>query len=236
MNTINFTEEEKIEFFDAIAGHYFNHNFGTMLKADVDTLIFSTYIEHCLKNNLPFDDYTLSISLGITESRIRSLKERKQLQYPYKNYDWKREFVKLIPNAKYNDVKKLVQINIGDVNLIKDVRHFIYENNWFDEFQLNPKLFQCRLEYFISLCDKLEEREPFDEETKRQLKKLAKSDREKSAIEKIISGSFEDGIKELVSIGSKLLLVKMLKLIPFGGLAGVAINTFINILDNSANE
>lgn len=33
MDTIVFRSEEKIELFDTIAEHYFNHNFGTMLKA-----------------------------------------------------------------------------------------------------------------------------------------------------------------------------------------------------------
>ena len=39
-----FTKEEKVELFDKISERYYNHNFGTMLKADIDTLIFSTYI------------------------------------------------------------------------------------------------------------------------------------------------------------------------------------------------
>lgn len=83
LQEMSFTLEEKVELFNRIAERYYNHNFGTMLKADMDTLIFSAYIEHCLKNGLPYDDYSLSIALGITESRVRSLKERKQLQYPY---------------------------------------------------------------------------------------------------------------------------------------------------------
>lgn len=151
MGNTRFTDKEKIDLFDKFSERYFNRNFGTLLKAYIDTLIFSAYIEHCLDNGLPYDDYTLSNQLGITETKVRSLKERKQLQYPYDKYDWKEAFVALIPNAKYNDLKRLVQINIGDVNLLKDVRNFVYSNGWYDEFQLNPKLFQCSLE-FLSVC------------------------------------------------------------------------------------
>lgn len=232
MEAVTFGPEEKVEFFDAIADRYFNRNFGTMLKADIDTLIFSTYIEHCLKKGLPYDDYSLSNSLGITESRVRSLKERKQLQYPYENYDWKKAFIELIPNAKYNDVKKLVQINIGDVNLMKDVRHFVYENGWFDEFQLNPRLFQCRLDYFLALCYKLGDIKEFKGDTKAKILELAKNEQEKSALEKIAAGSFEDGIKALVAVGTKVAISQVLALIPFGGFAKYAIDAIIEVLKN----
>jgi hypothetical protein len=230
MPNVEFSNEEKIAFFDMIADRYYNRNFGTMLKADIDTFIFSTYIEHCLQNNLPFDDYTLSINLGITESKVRSLKERKQLQYPYENYRWKEAFVELIPLAKYNDTKQLIQMNIQDVNLIKDVRHFIYDNGWFDEFQLNPRLFQCRLEYFIALCSRLESEVVFDDETKKSLKELAKSEKEENAIQKILSGDLEDGVKDIIISGSKELLLELLKLIPFGGVAGKAIELLIKVI------
>ncbi|MBQ5316362.1 MAG: hypothetical protein J6I96_02300 [Oscillospiraceae bacterium] len=228
---MDFTQDEKVALFDKIAARYFNRNFGTMLKADIDTLIFSAYIEHCLDNSLPFDDYTIACHLGITETKVRGLKERKQLQYPYENYDWKKMFVALIPNARYNDVKKLIQMNIGDVNLLNDVRNYVYSNGWFDEFQLNPRLFQCRLDYFIALCKSLGEDIPFDEKTENALKKLSVSDREMSAIEKILSGSFEDGMSELVKNASKEVIKEILKLLPFGGIAGTALDAIIRLLD-----
>ena len=227
---MDFTEKEKIALFDKISERYFERNFGTMLKSDMDTLIFSAYIEHRLDNDLPYDDYTLSNQLGITESRVRSLKERKQLQYPYKDYDWKTAFVKLIPNARYNETKKLIQLNIGDINLIKDVRNFVYSHGWYDEFQLNPKLFQCRLEFFISLCSKLEDDVSFDDNTKKALKSLFKSDKEKSAIDRIIDGDYEHGFKELVGIVSDDIIGEILKTIPFAGLAQKAIKELVKII------
>ncbi len=228
---MDFTQEEKIALFDRIAARYYERNFGTMLKADIDTLIFSAYIEHCLDKGLPYDDYTLANQLGITETKVRTLKERKQLQYPYERYDWKKAFIALIPNARYNDVKKLIQLNIGDINLLNDVRNYVYSSGWFDEFQLNPRLFQCRLDYFISLCKSLGEDIPFDKETEKALKKLSVSDKEMSAIEKILTGSFEDGMSELVKSASKEVIKQVLKLLPFGGIAGDAFSALIRLLD-----
>lgn len=88
MNYSNsFSDKEKLAAFDKIAGLYFDRNFGSVSKADFETLMFSIYIEHLLDNDLPYDDYTMSNSLGISESRIRTLKERKQLKYP-REYIW----------------------------------------------------------------------------------------------------------------------------------------------------
>lgn len=74
---IIFSDKEKEDAFDVIAGLYFNRNFGSVSKADFETLLFSIYIEHLIDNNLPYDDFSMSNSLGISESRIRTLKERK---------------------------------------------------------------------------------------------------------------------------------------------------------------
>ena len=136
----------------------------------------------------------------------------------------------LIPNAKYNDLKRLVQINIGDVNLLKDVRNFVYSNGWYDEFQLNPKLFQCSLEFFICMCSKPEADVVFDEKTKLSLKALSNSDKELSAIEKIIDGDYEHGFRELFDEVSDEVLGEILKAITFGGLAHKAIKELVRII------
>ena len=76
---MTFNEEEKIRLFNKIEEHYFRRNFGSMSKTDLETLLFSEYIESCINNNKPYDDYSLSKELGVTQARIRSLKERKEL-------------------------------------------------------------------------------------------------------------------------------------------------------------
>ena len=62
------------------------------------------------------------------------------------------------------------------------------------------------------------------------LKALAKNDKERSAIEKILTGSFEEGMTEIVKDISNEAMAELLKLIPFGGLAGKAVAAFIRIL------
>ncbi|MCD7959658.1 MAG: hypothetical protein LUF89_09380 [Ruminococcus sp.] len=194
----DFSSAEKEKAFDAIADLYYNRNFGTMTKADFETLLFSIYLEHLLDNHLPCDDYTMSIALGVSETRIRTLKERKQLKYP-RAYCWQKAFAKLVLYAKYDEVTKLVKMPIEDVNLMKEVRHFIQQNGWYDEFSRNPRLFQCKLDYFLLLCSKLDGEIVFTDSDKQKLRELEANEDERSAIEKILDHDFEDGFKELVA-------------------------------------
>lgn len=238
-NTLyQFKDKEKIAGFDLIAAQYFERNFGAMSKTDFETLLFSIYIEHCLKQNVPFDDYTLSKNLGITQSKVRNLKTRKQLQYPYKDFEWKKAFIECIKNAHYDEVKHLVKLNIPDVNVMMELRHHLEEQGWYDEYQLNPKLFQCRADIFVLLCNSLEENGSLElqDEAKKTIKKLmseSKNEKEKSGLEKILSGSLEDGLKEIALSSSKLVFQWVLGQLPFGGLAGSAINAIIKVLENT---
>ena len=54
---MNFSTEEKIAIFDKIEQQYFVRNFGSMTKTDFETLLFSEYIEHLIKNDSNQKDY-----------------------------------------------------------------------------------------------------------------------------------------------------------------------------------
>ena len=83
------TEADKAAAFDEIARRFYFANFATMSKSDFETLLFSLYLEqilNCSENNYDaYSDYTLSKVLGVPQSRISTLKVRKELQYPYSN-------------------------------------------------------------------------------------------------------------------------------------------------------
>ena len=78
--------EEKAAAFDQIAAQFYEGNFGRMSKADLETLMFHLYIEQILKRSEQdfhtYSDFRLSKELGIPQSRVSSLKVKKQLQYP----------------------------------------------------------------------------------------------------------------------------------------------------------
>ena len=127
------------------------------------------------------------------------------------------------------------KMNIPDVNVLSELRHFVEQNSWCDEYQLNPRLCQCRLEIFVSLCKKLEGNElQFDDDAKKKLKEFAKcNQQEESFIEKILSGSLEDGLKGLAKAGTKVIITEVLKLIPFGGIAADAVDALVDVISKS---
>lgn len=85
-----FSLEDKAKAFDMLAQNYYFGNFGTMQKSDFDLLMFSIYLERILEKSEDeietFSDYELSKLLGITQSRVSTLKVKKQLRYPYKKF------------------------------------------------------------------------------------------------------------------------------------------------------
>lgn len=167
-----FTEEDKAKAFNKIAEMYYNQNFGSTSKQDIDLLMFSIYIEQILdkseENISTYSDYTLSKALGITQSKIRNLKEKKELKYPYEGFDWKRSFERLSRNARYEDGK--IKIELRDKNLYNEVKNFIEEKGGYIEAQLSTTLLQISPSYYIDFIVELED-EPNRNKIKRKLKK-----------------------------------------------------------------
>lgn len=147
------SDEEKARAFDRIAERYYYMNFGSMSKTDLDVLMFSLYIERILdKDNLDFraySDYTLSKNLGITQSRISSLKVKKQLQYPYERFDWKESLGKIAYRAIYEDGR--IKLQIPDRNLFLEIKNAVEESGGHVEVQLTSNLLQIRPSYFLDL-------------------------------------------------------------------------------------
>lgn len=231
-----FSSENKAVAFDRIAEHYFQRNFGTMSKSDLETLLFDIYLERLLDKQENFDDYTMSKQLGITQSRVRTLKVRKELQYPRQGFKWEEAFVESICKATYDEQTKSVEVPIPDVNVLAELRYYMECRGWFDEYRLNPKLFQCRIGFFLELCKSLSNEEIIvSDEAKSKLRELNSANKGKfaTAIQEIVSGSVKEGLKDLTLSASKEVVLEVLKLIPFGGLAGQAISALETVIENA---
>ena len=111
------TEADKAAAFDEIARRFYFANFATMSKSDFETLLFSLYLEqilNCSENNYDaYSDYTLSKVLGVPQSRISTLKVRKELQYPYSKFNWKESFKRISQRAIYEGRKIRLYIPTG---------------------------------------------------------------------------------------------------------------------------
>lgn len=151
--------EEKAQMFDEIASHYYNNNFGTFSKSEMDLLMFSFYLDKELKENTDengildynlVSDYSISKKLCITQQKVKSLKVKKQLVYPIE-YDWKKAFSSLLKKARYDKNTQKIIISIPDPNLLIEIQNYVEERGGYISKQINSKLLQMRVEYYIEL-------------------------------------------------------------------------------------
>ena len=227
---MNFSPEEKCAIFDKIAECYFERNFGSMSKTDFETLLFSEYLNQCMKYGYPQDDYSLSKKLGITQSRIRSLKERKELKYPYIEAKWQEAFAEAVKNAKCDENDHYVKMIIQDINVMHEVRNFIESAGWYDECSLNKKLLRIPLDCFTEICL---HGSTFDEvftmEAKENIKKL--SVKEEHAVKNFLEDFSKEGLKAFMMSASKEIMLSVLQTLPFGGVAKVGFKSLIKIIE-----
>ncbi|QIK86613.1 hypothetical protein G7061_08325 [Erysipelothrix sp. HDW6B] len=153
-----FTDKEKVMMFDEISRNYFERNFGSMTKANFELLLFKFYYEKLVessiepdgKNFFKFSDYEISKVLGITQSRVRNLKERKELVYPT-DYDWISDFTNLMHNVRYDDNSYMAIVNIPDPNLFIEIRNYIENIGGYVDFRLNKNILKIRVEYLLEI-------------------------------------------------------------------------------------
>ena len=172
------SDSDKAKAFDKIAEKYYFTNFGSMSKSDLDTLMFSVYIEQILKkeknNYKAFSDYILSKQLGITQSKVSNLKVKKELLYPYEDFNWRESFVVMAEKAVYEDGK--IFIFIPDKNVYLEVKNAIEDMGGYVEVQLTSNLLKIRLEFFLDLLVELTEqdRDSLRNKIKTEIKKANK--------------------------------------------------------------
>lgn len=219
---MKFKDEEKIRLFDKLEELYFRKNFGSVSKTDLETLLFSEYIECCIRNNVAYDDYSLSKALGITQSRIRILKERKELKYPLNDDPewWKIPFANAIKNAKYDEKNHSVKFIVQDVNVMNEVRHYIEMAGWYDDCSLNRKLLNIPLDCFTEICIGSESlTKLFSDKEKKALRAISK---DRPDVLDFVENFSIEGLKSFLMSASKESIGIVLKALPFGGVAKIA--------------
>ncbi len=159
MKSITFTTEEKARMFDEIAEKFYNRNFGSLSKADMDLMMFRFYFEALMgdntyqNGNINFhtcSDYNMSRELGISQQRVRNLKVKYQLTSPT-DFAWEAALSKLTEKAKYDKDSQKITLNIPDPNLYIEIQNFIEEKGAYVEKQLNSKILQLRTDDYITL-------------------------------------------------------------------------------------
>lgn len=230
-----FTDEEKKRLFDKIEELYFHRNFGSTTKSDLETLLFSEYIDCRINHGLSCDDYTLSKKLGITQSRVRSLKERKELKYPTNTDEnwWRIEFAEAAQNAKYDEQDHCIKFIIQDINVMTETRHYIETRGWYDEISLNRKLLKIPFDCFAEIC--LEDEsltELFSEKNRKEVERICKATSGGYGLRMLTDDFSMDGFKRFLMAASKEAIGLALNALPFGGVAKIAFSAIGNVISD----
>lgn len=185
-----FPEQIKAELFDMIAEEYYFGNFGTMSKSEMEVLMFSIYIDRILEVSeediSSYSNYNMSRWLGITQNRVNSFKEKKQLLYP-REYDWKAAFLRICQNADIDN--GYIHINISDRNLFLEIKNAIEEDGGYVEGTLTQNLIKVKPSSFIGLLYIIAE-----ENDRAEIRKLVQDKMPKL---KELSESPEYGLKDI---------------------------------------
>ena len=202
-----FSDKDKIKAFDKIAEHYYNKNFGTMAKSDFDVLMFSIYLDQILDKHEDdynqYSDYELAKLLGIPQGRIRTLKEKKQLKYPYKKFDWKISFKRVCENYQFDNGKFVIELR--DRNLFLEVKNHIETHGGYIENALSGTLLKVSPEFFIQLLAEIYGGEKSVNDIKMQIQEKINKDAFKDG------NSLSKGIKNVVHSSAKEIFLDIIK-------------------------
>lgn len=170
---------DKAAAFDQIARLFFDRNFGTATKSEIELLMFHFYMDAMIKKHKAKDgvldyaatsDYNMGKQLGLPQATVRSLKVKKQARYP-ESFDWMNSLASIQENIR-QDGRKII-IPIRDINLLIEVRNFIVDHGGYIEFESTSDFLKIRVEFFLMLMyETLEigERKKFIKEMKKRLR------------------------------------------------------------------
>lgn len=163
----------KARCFDELAAHFFDRNFGSISKSDVELMMFNFLMKQMIETNKiegvidyrKCSDYAISKILGITESKVRNLKVKKNLVYPEK-YSWINSFASILNDNKLTKTKDdRVIMNIPDPNVMIEIKNFIEEQGDYVEYHLNTKILDIKTEYLFLFAIEFEKDHKVDKET-----------------------------------------------------------------------
>ena len=138
---------EKDKLFDRVKqAELFSKRFGSFSKADYEVLMFTVYLDS-LKE--PAHDYDISLDLGITETKVRSLRVKSQLLYP-REIHWVNELALSLEHGVYDS--GTITITIEDPSVWNRIRHEVESQYGMIGLSLNSKQLMLPVESFLILA------------------------------------------------------------------------------------
>lgn len=131
----------------------FSKKFGTFSKSDYEVLMFTMYLDSLTEY---VRDYDISISLGIPESKVRSLRVKSQLLYP-REIKWIQEIGSAINHGYYDSNSGQITITVENPSVRNYLRYIIEKNFGVVGLTLNSKQLVLPIESYMLLATLAEE-------------------------------------------------------------------------------
>ena len=178
----------------------FSRKFGSFTKSDYEVLMFTAYLDSLMK---PARDQDISISLGITESKVRNLRVKSQLLYP-RELNWVEELTKSVSHGYYDRMTGQITVTFEDPSVRSLLKNRIEEDFGMVGQSLNAKQLILPIESFLLLAANAETDE---KKIIEELNKALKSETKKqSEIEKKnLKARFLEGVPDTVSFISSVI-------------------------------
>ena len=210
LDSIN--NNEKAKYFDQIAKEYFNGNFGSFSKSQMDLLMFHILCEIYRLQGKDITDYELSNQLGIVESRVRTYRTKEYLQFREDDFNWEEEFLKAA--CKPYRVGDMIKISIEDPIVQRELKHYLEVNGGLYDNNLNCKLLSITPLTYVELIIQIQSKfsGTDDNQLEKEFYKALNADfrKNKKIEDKITKESFKDCCKkaapEVLEILVKVLL------------------------------
>ena len=156
----------KEKFFEEMSVAFYNQNFGTKTKSEIELIMFKYYFEAAKKyatedgvlNENLISDYKIGCDLGISPVKVRNLRLKVELQSQDK-YDWQEELIKVLSKSQNLDKSKdneYIQITIRSKKLFYAVEDWIEDNGKTLDITLNAKQLKIPKKSFYNLLKEIQ--------------------------------------------------------------------------------
>lgn len=179
---------DKAAAFDELASLFYNRNFSSTSKSEIELLMFHFYMRATVEKYQSEDgrlDYSkcsnleMGRQLGIPQERVRTLKVKAHSRFPI-SFDWKKSLESIKDNIVYEDNK--IVIPIIDPNLLNEIRNYVEINGGFVIIENSQSYIKLRVNHYLMLMYYT----LGDVDKKAFLKALKKETRDKNQYEDVL--------------------------------------------------
>lgn len=233
-NESKFDNDSRAKAFEELESKYYNKNFGTLSKSDFEILMFKIYYERSREksnNILDYDNYSISKDLGITESKVKLLKEKMGLKYP-NTIQWKEEIGNHIKAFEYFEDKQEIKFIIDDDYCLKEFQRLVLNSGCFYDGSFNSRIITFKIESFFKLFK--DESNVYDVVFNKELKeKIQKKCPNNNELLELLKEVKKENIKKIIQLSSKTIVIDILKSLYSQMKEPKLLNIFIKLMEKN---